>query len=101
MPIALNRTWKEDTLATFFTYLAIYFFWRGKKTTEDASAGRPLLAVVRRRVAGNCAVENKLVRIRLVEELHSRTTPTLVVGDRIVVGFGPVEYEAALCSAQN
>ena len=37
----------------------------------------------------------------LVEELHSRATPTLVVGDRIVVGFDPVEYETALCSAQD
>ncbi len=40
MPIALNRILKEDTLATFFTYLAIYFFWRGKKTTDDTPAGR-------------------------------------------------------------
>ena len=37
----------------------------------------------------------------LVEELHSRATPTLVVGDRIVVGFDPVEYEAALRRAQD
>ena len=37
----------------------------------------------------------------LVEELHSRATPTLVVGDWIVVGFDPVEYEAALRSAQD
>ena len=41
MLIALNRILKEDTLATFFTYLAIYFFfWYGKKTTADAPAGR-------------------------------------------------------------
>ena len=40
MPIALNRILKEDTLATFFTYLAFCFFWRGKKTTDDAPAGR-------------------------------------------------------------
>jgi glutaredoxin len=29
----------------------------------------------------------------LTEELDSRTTPTLVVGDTIIVGFDPVEYE--------
>ncbi len=40
LPIALNRILKEDALATFFTYLAIYFFWRGKKTTDDAPARR-------------------------------------------------------------
>ncbi len=37
----------------------------------------------------------------LVEELHSRATPTLVVGERIVVGFDPVDYEAALRCAQD
>jgi hypothetical protein len=40
LPIALNRILKEDTLATFFTYLALYLFWRGKKTTDDAPARR-------------------------------------------------------------
>jgi glutaredoxin len=29
----------------------------------------------------------------LTEELDSRTTPTLVVGGNIIVGFDPVEYE--------
>ena len=40
MAIGLNRILKEDTLATFFTYLAFYLFWRGKRTTEDVPAGR-------------------------------------------------------------
>lgn len=38
LPIALNRILKEDTLVTFFTYLAIYFFWRAKRTGDDAEA---------------------------------------------------------------
>lgn len=29
----------------------------------------------------------------LTEELDSRTTPTLVAGDNIIVGFDPVGYE--------
>ena len=34
----------------------------------------------------------------LVEELQSRATPTLVVGDKVLVGFDPAEYEMALRS---
>jgi hypothetical protein len=40
LTIALNRILKEDTLATFFTGLALYLFWRGKKTLDDRPAGR-------------------------------------------------------------
>lgn len=40
LTIALNRILKEDTLVTFFTCFALYFFWRAKKTLEDQSAGR-------------------------------------------------------------
>ena len=40
MPIALNRILKEDTLLTFFTFLAFYFFWVAKKSPGDARAGR-------------------------------------------------------------
>ena len=32
----------------------------------------------------------------LVEDLKSRSTPTLVVDGQLVIGFDPVEYEAAL-----
>jgi len=32
----------------------------------------------------------------LVEDLNSRSTPTLVVDGQLVIGFDPVEYEAAL-----
>ncbi len=32
----------------------------------------------------------------LVEEFHSQATPTLVVGDKVVEGFDPAEYEIAL-----
>ena len=35
LPITVNRILKEDTLLTFFTYLAFYFFWRAK-TDADA-----------------------------------------------------------------
>lgn len=40
LTIALNRILKEDTLVALFTCLALYFFWRGKKTAEDSAAGR-------------------------------------------------------------
>jgi hypothetical protein len=40
LTIALNRILKEDTLVTFFTVLALYLFWRGKKTLDDRLAGR-------------------------------------------------------------
>jgi glutaredoxin len=32
----------------------------------------------------------------LVEGLRSTSTPTLVVGERVLIGFDPVEYSAAL-----
>ncbi len=32
----------------------------------------------------------------LVEECRSNATPTVVIGDRVVVGFDPAEYQAAL-----
>lgn len=32
----------------------------------------------------------------LVEDLKSRSTPTLVVGDQVVMGFDAAEYERAL-----
>ena len=32
----------------------------------------------------------------LVEELGSRSTPTLVVEDQVLIGFDPAEYDAAL-----
>ncbi len=38
LPIALNRILKEDTLVAFFSCLAFYLFWRGKKTLDDAQA---------------------------------------------------------------
>ncbi len=37
----------------------------------------------------------------LVEDLGSRATPTVVIGDRVVMGFDPAEYEAALRSIQQ
>ncbi len=36
----------------------------------------------------------------LVEHLGSPATPTVVIGDRVVIGFDPVEYDAALRSFQ-
>jgi len=36
-----------------------------------------------------------------VEELNSRATPTLRAGDRVVIGFDPVEYEAVLSAAEK
>lgn len=38
--VALNRIAKEDTLTAFFTWLAIYLYWRGKKTWQDGPARR-------------------------------------------------------------
>ena len=35
----------------------------------------------------------------LVEDHQSRATPTLVVDSRVVIGFDPGEYEAALRAA--
>lgn len=52
----------------------------------------------------NIAFEEKDIRAddeykrELVEELKSRSTPTLVVGDRVVMGFDAAEYERALGS---
>jgi len=37
----------------------------------------------------------------LVEDLKSRSTPTLVVDGQLVIGFDPVEYEAALRRISN
>jgi 4-amino-4-deoxy-L-arabinose transferase-like glycosyltransferase len=44
LPIALNRILKEDTLVAFFTCLALYLFWRGKKTADNSAAGRLFMA---------------------------------------------------------
>lgn len=41
LPMASNRILK-DTLATFFAYLAIYLYCRGKKATEDVP-GRAII----------------------------------------------------------
>jgi len=32
----------------------------------------------------------------LVEDLKSRTTPTLVVGEQVLIGFDPDKFQAAL-----
>jgi protein-disulfide isomerase len=40
-------------------------------------------------------VDREFVR-QLVGTYQSRTTPTLVVGETVVIGFQPDEYEAAL-----
>lgn len=32
----------------------------------------------------------------LVEHLGRRATPTVAIGDKVVIGFDPVEYDAAL-----
>lgn len=37
----------------------------------------------------------------LVEDVRSSVTPTLVVGDKVVMGFDPAEYEAALLKARQ
>jgi glutaredoxin len=50
----------------------------------------------------NVAFEEKNIRAddeykrELVEDLNSRSTPTLVVGDRVVMGFDAAEYERVL-----
>jgi glutaredoxin 3 len=35
----------------------------------------------------------------LIDDLGSRQTPTLVVGERVIAGFDPAEYQAALIAA--
>lgn len=35
----------------------------------------------------------------LVEDLKSRATPTVVIGKRVIIGFDPEAYEAALREA--
>lgn len=37
----------------------------------------------------------------LIEEFGSRQTPTLVVGERVIPGFRPEEYEAALAARRE
>jgi glutaredoxin len=37
----------------------------------------------------------------LVEGLQSRATPTLVVGDKVIMGFDPEQYQAALAPDEN
>jgi len=37
----------------------------------------------------------------LIEDLHSQATPTLVMGEKVVIGFDAAEYEAALRSIQT
>ena len=37
----------------------------------------------------------------LVEDLSSRSTPTLVVDGKVVIGFDPAEYDAALRTTSN
>ncbi len=32
----------------------------------------------------------------LLEDFNSRVTPTLVVGGKVIAGFDPAEYEAAI-----
>ena len=34
--------------------------------------------------------------IELTQKYRSHATPTLVVGDRVIVGFRPEDYEAAI-----
>ncbi len=40
LPLTVNRILKEDTLLTFFTYLAFYFFWRAKRDADEAGSQR-------------------------------------------------------------
>jgi 4-amino-4-deoxy-L-arabinose transferase-like glycosyltransferase len=40
LPIALNRLLKEETALTFFTLLACYFYWRGKRAEAQTSTRR-------------------------------------------------------------
>jgi glutaredoxin len=37
----------------------------------------------------------------LMEGLQSRATPTLVVGDKVIMGFDPEQYQAALAPGEN
>jgi hypothetical protein len=37
----------------------------------------------------------------LIEDFGSRRTPTLVVGERVIPGFRPEEYEAALVASRE
>lgn len=39
--------------------------------------------------------DSKFIR-ELVEDHQSRSTPTLVAGARVVMGFDPAEYDSAL-----
>jgi Dolichyl-phosphate-mannose-protein mannosyltransferase len=40
LPIALNRVLKEDTPLTFFSLLALYFFWRAKRDPTEPGTRR-------------------------------------------------------------
>lgn len=46
----------------------------------------------------NIRADREYVR-ELVGTYQSRATPTLVVNDRVVIGFDPAQYEAALRAA--
>lgn len=37
----------------------------------------------------------------LMEGLQSRATPTLVVGDTVIMGFDPEQYQAALAASKD
>ena len=37
----------------------------------------------------------------LMEGLQSRATPTLVVGDKVIMGFDPEQYQVALAAGEN
>jgi glutaredoxin len=43
----------------------------------------------------NIRLDSEFIR-ELVEDHQSRATPTLVSGARVVMGFDPAEYDAAL-----
>lgn len=43
----------------------------------------------------NIRSDSEFIR-ELVEDYQSRSTPTLVAGGRVVMGFDPAEYESAL-----
>jgi glutaredoxin-like YruB-family protein len=45
----------------------------------------------------NIRTDPEALRV-LTEELHSQATPTLVVGEKIIAGFDPERYEAALAN---
>jgi glutaredoxin len=46
----------------------------------------------------NIRTDPEALRV-LTEELHSKAAPTLVVGEKIIVGFDPERYEAALANS--